>query len=37
MQQILMYFLCGAAFIGGGAAVVLLVAMAVQVKDKKGR
>ncbi len=37
MNPILLSFLCGAAFIGGGAATVCMVALTVQLKDKKGR
>lgn len=37
MNPILLSFLCGAAFIGGGAATVVLVAIAVSMKDGKGR
>ena len=37
MNTILLSFLCGAAFIGGAAATTCMVAMAVQLKDKKGR
>ena len=37
MNPILLSFLCGAAFIGGAAATTCMVALAVQLKDKKGR
>ena len=35
MNTILLSFLCGAAFIGGAAAVVCMVALAVSMKDKQ--
>lgn len=37
MNQIMLSFLCGAAFIGGAVAVFFLVALVVQLKDKKSR
>jgi hypothetical protein len=37
MNQILILFLCGAAFIGGATTVVVMVLMAASLKDKKGR
>ncbi len=37
MNGILQSFLCGAAFIGGGVAVVCLVALAMSLKDSKAR
>lgn len=36
MNQILLCFLCGAAFIGGGAATVWMVSIAVSLKNKHG-
>lgn len=37
MNQILLSFLCGAAFIGGAAATTCMVALVVAAKDSKGR
>ena len=37
MNQILLSFLCGAAFIGGATSVVVFVAMTVSLKDKENR
>lgn len=37
MNQILLSFLCGAAFIGGAAVTVCMVALAVSLKEKSGR
>ena len=37
MNPILLSFLCGAAFIGGAAVVVIMVAMAVSLKEKEYR
>jgi hypothetical protein len=37
MNPILLSFLCGAAFIGGAAATIVCVSIAVSMKDKKGR
>jgi hypothetical protein len=37
MNTILLSFLCGSAFIGGGVATTCLVSLAVSLKDKKGR
>jgi hypothetical protein len=37
MDSVILSFLCGAAFIGGAMAVLICVAMIVQLRDKKGR
>jgi hypothetical protein len=37
MNPILLSFLCGAAFIGGATAVVVMVAVVATSKDSKGR
>jgi hypothetical protein len=37
MNQILLSFLCGAAFLGGAVSVLILIAMWTQFRDKAGR
>jgi hypothetical protein len=37
MNQILLSFLCGAAFLGGAIAVLVLLGMWTKLKDKSGR
>lgn len=37
MDSVILSFLCGAAFIGGAMAVLICVAVIVQLKDSKGR
>jgi hypothetical protein len=37
MDSVILSFLCGAAFIGGAMAVLVCVAVIVQLKDSKGR
>ena len=37
MNTILLSFLCGAAFIGGAAAAIIIAALFWQMKDTKGR